>query len=188
MTPMARSPLDDVEPVATSPAPAAPLDVITMVGLVFESAVGLRRAVEPTLHCLCGPSAPWFEVMIRLARSPGGRLRMSDLAAQTSLTPSGLTRAIDRLVELRLVTRETCAADRRGAFAALTERGREAMDEVLPKHESFLSDLLAGVFEPEEEEILVALLRRLRDHVHPGAALRTAPDHERTAIPERQSS
>jgi MarR family 2-MHQ and catechol resistance regulon transcriptional repressor len=158
--------------------PATPIDVVTMVGLVFESSVGLRRSIEPTLQCLCGPSAPWFEVMIRLARSPGGRLRMSDLAAQTALTPSGLTRAVDRLVELRLVTRETCAADRRGAFAALTERGRAAMDEILPKHESFLAELLTGVFEPEEQAALVALLRRLRDHVHPGAAMRTPPDHE----------
>lgn len=145
-----------------------------MVGLVFESATGLRRSIEPTLQCLCGPSAPWFEVLIRLARSPGGRLRMSDLAAQTSLTPSGLTRAVDRLVELRLVTRETCAADRRGSFAALTARGRAEMDEVFPKHLEHLSSLLAGVFEPEEEAQLLSLLRRLRDHVHPGAAAQIA--------------
>ena len=155
-----------------------PRDPVTMVGLVFESAAGLRRAVEPALQCLCGPSAPWFEVLIRLARSPGGRLRMSDLAAQTSLTPSGLTRAVDRLVELGMVTRETCAADRRGSFAALTAKGRAEMDDVLPQHEVFLSSLLTGIFEPDEEELLVSLLRRLRDHVHPGGtALTAAPHH-----------
>jgi MarR family 2-MHQ and catechol resistance regulon transcriptional repressor len=141
-----------------------------MAGLVFESATGLRRAVEPSLHCLVGASAPWFEVLIRLARSPGGRLRMSDLAAQTSLTPSGLTRAVDRLVELELVTREACAADRRGAFAALTERGRADMDAFLPRHEEFLAVLLGGVFTPDEERVFMDLLRRLRDRVHPGAA------------------
>jgi MarR family 2-MHQ and catechol resistance regulon transcriptional repressor len=145
-------------------------DPITLTGLVFESATGLRRAVEPSLDCLCGPSAPWFEVMIRLARTPGGRLRMSDLAAQSSLTPSGLTRAIDRLVELQLVSREACSADRRGSFAALTERGQREMDAVLPRHEEFLASLLAGVFEPDEADLLIALLRKLRDHVHPGAA------------------
>jgi DNA-binding MarR family transcriptional regulator len=147
-----------------------PHDPVTLAGLVFESATGLRRAIEPTLQCLCGPSAPWFEVLIRLARSPGGRLRMSDLAAQTSLTPSGLTRAVDRLVELHLVSRETCAADRRGSYAALTARGRAEMDEVLPKHQEYLCSLLSGVFEPDEEAMLLSLLRRLRDHVHPGAA------------------
>jgi DNA-binding MarR family transcriptional regulator len=139
-----------------------------MAGLVFESATGLRRALEPSLHCLVGPGAPWFEVLLRLARSPGQRLRMSDLAAQTALTPSGLTRAVDRLVELRLVTRETCAADRRGSYAALTAKGRAEMDEVLPKHEAFLVSLLADVFAPEEAAQLTCLLRRLRDHVHPG--------------------
>jgi MarR family transcriptional regulator, 2-MHQ and catechol-resistance regulon repressor len=164
----------------TERAPAvdggAPLrDPITMAGLVLESATGLRRAIEPSLHCLCGPSAPWFEVLIRLARSPGGRLRMTDLAAQTSLTPSGLTRAVDRLVELSLVTRETCAADRRGSFAALTAAGHAEMEDVLPKHEAFLSALLAGVFEPDEEAMLASLLRRLRDHVYPGATAQTAP-------------
>ena len=143
---------------------------MTLAGLVFESAAGLKRALEPSLQCLAGASAPWFEVLIRLARSPGTRLRMSDLAAQTSLTPSGLTRAVDRLVELELVVREACAADRRGAFAALTERGRGDMEAFLPRHEEFLAGLLHGVFSPEEEQMLLELLRRLRDRVHPGAA------------------
>lgn len=147
-----------------------PHDPVTLAGLVFESATGLRRAIEPTLQCLCGPGAPWFEVLIRLARSPGGRLRMSDLAAQTSLTPSGLTRAVDRLVELDLVTRETCAADRRGSFATLTARGRAEMDEALPRHQEYLSGLLSGIFDPDEEAVLLSLLRRLRDRVNPGAA------------------
>src|SRR5580658_3791598 len=104
--------------MAQAPAPGTscgtsagtPADPMTMVGLVFESASGIRRALEPSLTCIAGASAPWFEVLIRLARSPGGRLRMSDLAAQTSLTPSGLTRAIDRLAEQQLVTREACRA------------------------------------------------------------------------------
>lgn len=143
---------------------------MTTAGLVFETAIGLRRAIEPSLSCLAGPSAPWFEVLIRLARSPGARLRMSDLAAQTSLTPSGLTRAVDRLVGLDLVVREACPADRRGSYAALTDRGRRAMDDAIPRHEALLCALLAGVFDADEEEAFVASLRKLRDHVNPGAA------------------
>ena len=38
-----------------------------------------------------------FDMLIRLARSDGHQLRMSELAVQASLTPSGLTRAVDRL-------------------------------------------------------------------------------------------
>ena len=45
---------------------------------------------------------------------------MSELAAQTSLTPSGLTRSVDRLQEQGLVARRVCPEDRRGSFAVLT--------------------------------------------------------------------
>ena len=62
-------------------------------------------------------------MLIRLARTPGNRLRMSDLAAQTSLTPSGLTRSVDRLEDTGLVARRVCPEDRRGSFAALTLNG-----------------------------------------------------------------
>ena len=69
-------------------------------------------------------SSQSFDVLIRLARTPGSELRMSELAAQTSLTPSGLTRSVDRLQEQGLVARRVCPEDRRGAFAVLTPAGR----------------------------------------------------------------
>jgi MarR family 2-MHQ and catechol resistance regulon transcriptional repressor len=152
-----------------------PADPVTMVGLVLESAAGLRRSIEPSVACTVGAGAPWFEVLIRLARSPGHRLRMSDLAAQTNLTPSGLTRAVDRLTEHQLVVREACPGDRRGAYAALTERGRSEMAAFLPRHEEFLCRLLGGVFTADEEQLFVDLLRKLRDRVHPGAGRSTEP-------------
>ena len=45
---------------------------------------------------------------------------MTDLAAQTSLTTSGITRVVDRLVERGLVTRQACATDRRTTYAVIT--------------------------------------------------------------------
>src|SRR5271166_2746329 len=95
---------------------ADPDDPVTLIGLVFESASGIRREVGPSLERDYGLPGQSFEVLIRLARSPGGRLRMTDLAAQTALTPSGLTRAVDRLAEAGLVNREACSNDRRGSF------------------------------------------------------------------------
>ena len=73
-------------------------DQITLVGLVFETAVGLRRSLSPGLDCELGVGGQSFDVLLRLARSPGQRLRMSDVAAQTGLSPGGLTRSVDRLV------------------------------------------------------------------------------------------
>jgi DNA-binding MarR family transcriptional regulator len=105
-----------------------------------------------------------MDVLIRLARTPGDRLRMTELAAQTSLTPSGLTRSIDRLQQQGLVTRQTCPDDRRGAFAVLTEEGRDLMARVIPEHLAHVDAVLSSLFSPKEEDQLASSLRRLRDY------------------------
>ena len=93
---------------------------LTTVGLLFESAAGLRRVFQRGSRRSESLSNQSFDVLIRLARSPGSELRMSELAAQTSLTPSGLTRSVDRLQDQGLVARRVCPEDRRGSFAVLT--------------------------------------------------------------------
>ena len=108
---------------------------------------------------------------------------MSDLAAQTALTPSGLTRAIDRLSHAGLVSRQSCPEDRRGAFAALTGAGEVRMREALEIHRAQLAELLDGALEPNEERALVAALRKLRDRVNPGAAVATSHDATTEAKP-----
>ncbi len=149
------------------------LDRITLVGLIFETASGLHRVIGPPLERQCELAGQDFEILIRLARTPGGRLRMSDLAAQTALSPSGLTRAIDRLSELGLVSRQACPEDRRGAFAALTESGEGRMRQALEIHRNQIAELLEGALGPEEELAFVAALRKLRDRVNPEASFLT---------------
>ena len=86
---------------------------LTTVGLLFESAAGLRRLFEQRMEAEGSITTQSFDVLIRLARTEGHQLRMSELAAQTALTPSGLTRAIDRLQYQGLVARRVCPEDRR---------------------------------------------------------------------------
>jgi len=138
---------------------------LTTVGLLMESAAGLRRVFQRRLEESQALSNQSFDVLIRLARSPGSELRMSELAAQTSLTPSGLTRSVDRLAEQGLVARRVCPEDRRGAFAVLTPSGQELMDRVIPDHLAHIDELLSNLFSPDEEEALAVLLRKLRDHL-----------------------
>jgi DNA-binding MarR family transcriptional regulator len=93
-----------------------------------------------------------YEVLLHLANSDEGSLRMGELADRLFLSRSGLTRLIDRLVKAELVEREVCESDRRGYFARLTETGRERFDEARPTHlrgvrEHFLAKLDAGDLE-----------------------------------------
>jgi len=151
-------------------------DLVTLVGLLVESAAGLRRRLAPGLGCELGVGGQSFDILIRLARSPGNRLRMSDLAAQTGLSPGGLTRSIDRLVGVGLAIREACPSDRRATYARLTPLGAERVGEALARHQAEVGALLEDVWCPEEVAALEHLLRRLRDRVHPDAALVSPPE------------
>jgi MarR family transcriptional regulator, 2-MHQ and catechol-resistance regulon repressor len=150
-------------------------DRLTLVGLFVESFKGLSGKLERGLDQETGLSLQWFELLIRLARSPGRRLRMSDLAMQTSLTPSGLTRAVDRLEEAGLVERAACPSDRRGAFAALTEAGLARITEAVGPHLRDVEEHLTGLLSADEQRDLARLLRKVRDHVNPEAAVVTPP-------------
>lgn len=150
---------------------------LTTVGLLMESAAGLRRVFQRRTESESSLSNQSFDVLIRLARTPGSELRMSELAAQTSLTPSGLTRSVDRLQEQGLVIRRVCPEDRRGAFAVLTPAGRELMDRAIPDHLAHIDEVLSALFTPEEEATLAGLLRRLRDHLREDGA-EWALDHD----------
>ena len=75
-----------------------------------------------------------YDVLLRLARAPGGALRMSDLAAKVMLSPSGLTRLVDRLVTRGLVERRADPDDARAALACLTEDGRRQLRKAARTH------------------------------------------------------
>ncbi len=75
---------------------------------------------------------------------------MSELADTVLLSRSGMTRRIDRLEAAGLVQRHECAADRRGAYAAITQEGLERLERARPTHlrgieEHFVSRLTTAI-------------------------------------------
>lgn len=143
-------------------------DRITAMGLVIEVYAGLaaRFAAQFEKH---GLSTVEFEVLMRLARSPEHQLRMTDLAAQTSLSTSGVTRVVDRMERDGLLCRRACSSDRRSAYAAVTETGMARLAETLPGHVQLIQDWFIGQLDPPALDSLLDSLRVVRDAVHPGA-------------------
>jgi DNA-binding MarR family transcriptional regulator len=145
----------------------------TAVGLLAEAYTGLtnRFAAQFEQHRL---SAVEFEVLLRLARSPGNRLRMTDLAGQTSLSTSGVTRVVDRMDRDGLVRREACASDRRSSYAVITDSGLRRLEEVLPGHLELVQQWFIGQLSPAQLEQMLESLRRIRDAVNPCATAGSA--------------
>src|SRR5688572_6519414 len=90
---------------------------------LLEAHSRVLEAVEQDLVQDLQLPLSWFEVLLHLARTPEGSLRMQDLASKTLLSKSGLTRLADRIESAGLIERTSCASDRRGTFATLTKKG-----------------------------------------------------------------
>ncbi len=141
---------------------------LTAAGLFTEAYTGVIARITPSLS-EAGLSAVDFETLLRLARSPGHRLRMSDLAAQTNLSTSGVTRVVDRLERDNLVVRVTCENDRRALYATITEEGMARLNKVLPQHLADIERWFTGLLTPQQLDALLEALRVIRDVVRPCA-------------------
>lgn len=149
---------------------------LTAMGLFTEAHQGIvnRSAAVFERHQL---STVEFDVLIRLARSPGSRLRMTDLAAQASLSTSGVTRVVDRMDRDGLIQREACPHDRRSSYAVVTPAGLVRLDETVPELMQIVQQWFIDLLDPAELDVMLRSLRRIRDAVHPCATAGSADVH-----------
>ena len=87
----------------------------------------ITSALDEEMRVEHGLPVSSYEVLMFLAGAPDHRLRMSEIADRVLLSRSGLTRLVDRLVELGYVTRCAVETDGRGAYAELTDAGRQKL-------------------------------------------------------------
>ena len=88
----------------------------------------LTGRIGRELESACGISLPWYDVLFQLSVAPEGRLRMSELAEAVLLSPSGLTRLVDRIEAGGLVARSAVPGDRRSVHIQLTSQGRRIVE------------------------------------------------------------
>lgn len=141
---------------------------LTAVGLLFEAHDGVIARLGPTWKA-SGLSALDLNALMRLSRSPGRKLRMTDLATQTTLSTSGVTRLVDRLERNGFVRREADPGDRRSSYTVLTAAGATRVARVLPAYLDGVERWFTGLLAPEQLEALTSALRIVRDTANPEA-------------------
>lgn len=151
-------------------SPGHPLEDhrLTAFGLLTEVHQGLLDKFAASLAAH-GLSDNELEILLRLGRTPNGRLRMSDLAAQTVLTTSGVTRVVDRLERAGMVTRSSCESDRRGTWATISEQGLTLVTAAVEDHVKDIERWYTGLLSAEQLDGLMGALRVIRDTVRPDA-------------------
>jgi MarR family transcriptional regulator, 2-MHQ and catechol-resistance regulon repressor len=136
--------------------------LITTFGRLLEASSRLEQRLGASLRAETGLPHGWFEVLVRLARSDGGRLTMGALAEDIALTTGGVTRLIDRMRTAGYVERRPCPTDRRVAHAVITDRGRDVLGRAAALHARNLRDVFSG-FDERALSTLDTLLDRLRE-------------------------
>lgn len=110
----------------------------------------LPRRLEEDMVRAVGLTMSEFGVLQSLSEAPDGRLRMSELAEGTALSPSRMTRLADELAGRGWLRKERDASDARGTVAHLTAEGERQRRLARP-------------------EQLRSARRRVLDQVPPGA-------------------
>lgn len=104
-----------------------------------------------------------YEVLFLLSRQEDHAMRRIDLSREVRLSPSGITRMLDRLETTGLVEKGSCSKDARVTYAVLTDAGMKKLRECSPAHLAEVERLMGERLSDEEIESLSALLGRLSD-------------------------
>ncbi|WP_342525976.1 MarR family transcriptional regulator [Chryseomicrobium sp. FSL W7-1435] len=89
-----------------------------------------------------------------------GRQALQKIGSKILLASGSITYVVDKLERRGLIIRIASDEDRRVTYAEISAEGRSFMDELFPKHELQLVELL-NVLSSEEKETLTVLLKRL---------------------------
>ena len=134
---------------------------IQLLGLLIRTNRCLHATLARELEQSVGIPMVFFDVMIHVAGAPGGRLTMSQLSTDVSLTTGGVTRLVDRMADAGLVTRENCPNDRRSVHVVLTPRGHEVLGRAIESHVQGIERHLMAHLDTNECAALSAALTKV---------------------------
>jgi DNA-binding MarR family transcriptional regulator len=126
-----------------------------LVNTLVGDELNARLAAE------AGCSLVEHDLLAWLSAAPGQRLRMLDLARRLRITPGGLTRVTDRLVERGWVEREIPAGNRREVYAILSDSGVAVLKAARSNYSRVLRETLGRHLDEQELEALAAMTGKL---------------------------
>jgi DNA-binding MarR family transcriptional regulator len=123
------------------------------------------RELDRRLIARHGFGVDAYGVLVTLVTVPGGRLPIGELGERRNLSPSGISRSVDRLAKARLVERTANSDDRRSLLVALTDEGLWRLREAQITHHATVRELLLARLSAQD----LARLGRLWEKAMPGA-------------------
>jgi len=136
---------------------------IRLMGLIVRTHKRLSDVLGRELEQSVGIPLVFFDVLIHVAAAPEGRLTMSRLSADVSLTTGGVTRLVDRMAEAGLVARQNCPSDRRSVHVVLTPEGRVVLERAVQAHVEGIDRHLVAHLDESDRVGLASALSKVLD-------------------------
>ena len=121
----------------------------------------LTRELSASLVAKHGLTINDYACLLLLSRASEEGMRRIDLANELRLSPSGITRLLDRLEDQDLVGKGACKEDARVSYAILTDAGLAKLRDAGPGHVEDIERQLADVLDEDEMRTLTELLGRI---------------------------
>jgi DNA-binding MarR family transcriptional regulator len=106
-----------------------------------------------------------YGVMITLVGAPARRVPIGELGLRRNLSPSGISRSVDRLTKLGLVERANNPDDGRSLLVGLTANGLRRLREAQVSHHRIVREMLLSHFDRRD----LKRLGELWEKAMPGA-------------------
>lgn len=132
--------------------------------LNLKTIIALRRCIqsidkkEITLIKEGGLTLSQFGVLEVLYHK--GDLRISEIIKKTLSTGGNMTVVIDNLEKESLVTRYKDPSDRRAFLISITQKGKNLIESIFPKHLENINEILSEL-SMQDKNILIYLLKKI---------------------------
>jgi DNA-binding MarR family transcriptional regulator len=117
----------------------------------------LNGQLNRELQEQAGVSSADFAVLVQLSEHVDGRMRVLELARALRWEKSRLSHQLTRMTQRGLLSRASCSEDRRGAFVALTDEGRETVERAAPHHVESVRRYLFDQLTDEQVDVLAVI-------------------------------
>ncbi len=139
----------NIEDISTIPVPGPETTevppeptVVRWLDVKEERAWRLFQVMQARLTALLardlsahsGLSFQDYVVLVALTDERAGQIRLLRLGALLGWEKSRISHQVSRMAERGLVEKRKCGSDRRGAFVAVTPKGREEIGAAAPSH------------------------------------------------------
>lgn len=130
-------------------------------GALLAAHIALSRLIDDEAVAPTGADPTALDLLTRLDQTPGNQMRAVELSRQLLLSPSHVSRTIDKVEAAGLVVRSHDPTDRRASQVGLTDAGRLVLEDFSPRLEGIIDRVITRVLTEDENQTLIELLRKV---------------------------